>query len=96
MGMNPDELERVFTLCDGRASARRVIDLSRLGTFEGARALVALLREGLLHVEHLTPKAPRMAAPERRSMFGESRQSISITLLFVPNGLNTPGRPRCH
>jgi hypothetical protein len=83
VGMNPEELERVFTLCDGRASARRVIDLSRLGTFEGARALVALLREGLLHIEHLAPKAARAASPERRSMFGQSRESISVTLLFV-------------
>lgn len=83
VGMNPEELERVFTLCDGRASARRVIDLSRLGTFEGARALVALLREGLLHVEHVAPRAPRATAPERRPMFGEARQSISVTLLFV-------------
>ncbi len=83
VGMHPEELERVFTLCDGRASARRVIDLSRLGTFEGARALVALLREGLLHIEHLRPRAPRASAPERRSMFSESRQAISITLLFV-------------
>jgi hypothetical protein len=83
VGMDPEELERVFTLCDGRASARRVIDLSRLGTFEGARAIVALLREGLVHVEHVTPRAPRATAPERRSLFGEARQPISVTLLFV-------------
>ncbi len=47
-----DDLDRLFTVCDGRLTARRVIDLSRLGTFEGARGLVALLREGVLGVEH--------------------------------------------
>jgi hypothetical protein len=47
-GMRPHELERIFTLADGRLSARRVIDLSRMGTFQGGRALVGLLREGLI------------------------------------------------
>ena len=47
-GLRPHELERIFTLVDGRLSARRVIDLSRMGTFQGGRALVGLLREGLI------------------------------------------------
>ena len=89
MGISPEDLERVFTLCDGRASARRVIDLSRLGTFEGARNLVALLREGLLHVEHVAPRAPRRPDAERKSMFGEGRQSITLTLLFIALGIGT-------
>lgn len=84
VGMDPDELERIYTLCDGRSSARRVIDLSRLGTFQAARGLVALLREGLLHVEHATPsRLPRRAAGARRAVFGESRQTVSVTLLGI-------------
>jgi hypothetical protein len=42
-----DSLERIFMRSNGRRSARRVIDLSRLGTFDGARCLVALVRAGL-------------------------------------------------
>jgi hypothetical protein len=34
--------EMIFGLVDGRLSARRVIDLSRVGTFEGTRTLAAL------------------------------------------------------
>lgn len=44
-------LEQIFRLVDGRHSARRVIDLSRLGTFEGARALVALERAEFIRFE---------------------------------------------
>lgn len=40
--------ERVFYLVDGRLTARRVIDLSRLGDFEGARVLSRLHRAGVI------------------------------------------------
>lgn len=42
----PAETERLFLLVDGRASVRRVIDLSRLGTFLGMRIFVELARAG--------------------------------------------------
>jgi hypothetical protein len=42
------EAERVFLLVDGRLSVRRVIDLSRLGTFEATRLLVELRRSGAI------------------------------------------------
>jgi hypothetical protein len=42
----PAETEQLFLLVDGRASVRRVIDLSRLGTFLGLRIFVELLRSG--------------------------------------------------
>jgi hypothetical protein len=42
----PAETERVLLLIDGRSSVRRVIDLSRLGTFLGMRILVDLARSG--------------------------------------------------
>jgi hypothetical protein len=40
--------ERVYLLVDGRLSARRVIDLSRLGTFEATRCLAELRDAGLV------------------------------------------------
>jgi hypothetical protein len=42
----PAEAEQLFLLVDGRASVRRVIDLSRLGTFLGMRIFVDLERAG--------------------------------------------------
>jgi len=42
----PAETERLLLLIDGRSSVRRVIDLSRLGTFLGMRVLVDLARDG--------------------------------------------------
>lgn len=40
--------ERLFLLIDGRQNTRRVVDLSRLGTFEGTRILSNLCRAGLI------------------------------------------------
>lgn len=47
-GLGIAAMEKLFTLANGRATARRVIDLSRLGTFEGARGLMALIRAGIV------------------------------------------------
>jgi len=40
--------ERVFLLIDGRLSVRRVIDLSRLGTFEASRWIAQFSRSGFI------------------------------------------------
>jgi Domain of unknown function (DUF4388) len=40
--------ERVFSHVDGRLSARRVVDLARLGTFDGMRALSELVIAGAI------------------------------------------------
>jgi len=80
VGMAPDELERLFTLCDGRLNARRVIDLSRLGTFRGARGLVALLREGLLHVVKVAAK-PKGGT--RRPGSASSRNGVGVAVLVI-------------
>jgi hypothetical protein len=40
--------ERLFLLIDGRLPVRRVIDLSRLGNFDGARVLSQLLSIGII------------------------------------------------
>jgi hypothetical protein len=50
-GEAPDKLavaERLFLLIDGRTPVRRVVDLSRLGSFEGARWLTRFRRAGLI------------------------------------------------
>jgi hypothetical protein len=47
-GAERAQAERVFSLVDGRLSARRVIDLARLGTFDGMRALADLVSAGVL------------------------------------------------
>ena len=76
LGIPAERLDRLFNLSDGRRPARRVIDLSRLGTFEGARALVALCREKLIRLE-----APRWA-PIERPKFRALRQ-VSETSPWV-------------
>ncbi|UCE85150.1 MAG: DUF4388 domain-containing protein [Deltaproteobacteria bacterium] len=67
---SPAQAEAVFRLVDGRLSARRVMDLSRLGTFDGARILSALRRAGV--IEPIDPRRvpkrakvrdPRSSAP---------------------------------
>lgn len=61
--------ERVFLLVDGRLTARRVIDLSRLGLFEGARVLSEMRRAGVIEplapdaVARFRPRRPRSGAP---------------------------------
>lgn len=40
--------ERLYMLVDGRSTVRRVVDLSRLGTFEGCRILSGLLTCGAI------------------------------------------------
>ena len=61
-GISGDGLDRLFNRCDGRLTARRVIDLSRLGTFEGARGLVAMLNDEVLKISRKLAR-PRLSAP---------------------------------
>ena len=56
--------ERVFSLVDGRLSARRVIDLARLGTFDGMRALSDLVSAGV--IERSAERRPRSCAAHAR------------------------------
>ena len=62
-GVPAADLEKLFTFANGRIAARRVIDLSRLGTFQGARGLLALMRGGVLRAEQrevaVEPEAER-------------------------------------
>jgi hypothetical protein len=56
--------ERLFRMVDGRLSARRLIDLSRLGTFEGTRLLAQLCDLALIEPVATRPVATtRVRAP---------------------------------
>jgi hypothetical protein len=54
---DPAHTARVLSLIDGRLSARRVIDLARLGTFDGMRCLSELCQAGA--VQPMTPGGVR-------------------------------------
>jgi len=43
-----DDAAKIFALVDGRLPVRRIIDLSRLGSFDGTRALAALRDAGVI------------------------------------------------
>jgi hypothetical protein len=66
-GLSEEEVARLFHLADGRISARRIIDLSRLGTFLGAKGLVELLRLGMLRIQRPQVRAAAEAAPVTRA-----------------------------
>ena len=57
---SPEKAERVSQLIDGRASVRRVIDLSRVGTFEAMQVIVALRQAGM--IQAVTPPRKRRTA----------------------------------
>jgi len=59
-----DRAEQIFQLVDGRLDARRIIDLSRLGTFDATRVLAELHQAGL--IEPLAARAARRIARTMR------------------------------
>jgi hypothetical protein len=64
-GESPERLaaaERLFLLIDGRLPVRRIVDLSRLGSFEGSRWLTRFRRTGL--IERVSPQL--VAKKQRR------------------------------
>jgi hypothetical protein len=69
VGESPERValaERIFTLIDGRANTRRIIDLARKGEFEGAFWLSRLRRAGVI------APLPREASPRR------ARRSLAL------------------
>ncbi len=48
MGRRLEYAKRVYGLVDGRLKVRRVVDLSRLGSFDATRALAALCEAGVI------------------------------------------------
>jgi hypothetical protein len=58
-----DGAERIFQLVDGRLTVRRIIDLSRLGTFEATRVLADLHSANMIRPATRKPSR-RAARPE--------------------------------
>jgi len=71
-------LERLCRLADGRLSLRRVLDLSRAGTFEAARGLMVLIAHNVLRVEQ-----PRPAVPEEATG-ADRREQLRILVPYAP------------
>jgi uncharacterized protein DUF4388 len=97
-GVSGADLEKLFTLANGRLAARRVIDLSRLGTFQGSRGLVALVRNGSLRSEQRESEPDEQV--ERRSdrppIAALALLAVSAALavaLFLAKPPPHPGRP---
>jgi len=88
-GLQGADLERLFMLTDGRLTVRRVIDLSRLGTFNGARAIVALVSQRLIRIE-LKPAAGEESAAQVTlatrvlPWLGAAFAPLAIALLLLP------------
>ncbi|MEM9176883.1 MAG: DUF4388 domain-containing protein [Myxococcota bacterium] len=53
----PGHIERVLQLVDGRLTVRRIIDLSRIGTFEATRALAELRQSGVIDIAEVPRKS---------------------------------------
>ncbi len=87
-GLSSSE-ERMLFLVDGRLSVQRIIDLSRLGTFEATRALARLRQLGA--IQPVAPgrgHSPRRTAPVRAAALGRIAAAVlPLLLLAVASGL---------
>jgi hypothetical protein len=83
-GEGPDRLavaERLFLLIDGRQPVRRVVDLSRIGSFEGARWLTRFRRAGL--IERVDPQLVARKQRRRDKLELPSGPSLGAVLAAV-------------
>ena len=86
-GEGPDKLavaERLFLLIDGREPVRRVVDLSRLGSFEGARWLTRFRRAGLIERVLPAPSAKKQRRRQGRQGFTQGRGVIGTLFAVLP------------
>ncbi len=82
-GISAERLERLFTAAEARLPARRVIALSRLGTFSGTRALCAMVEASLLRLDSAEPEASRQAPPAARKRRGFAAGVIGVAAVVV-------------
>jgi hypothetical protein len=90
--------ERLWLLVDGRLSARRIIDLSRLGTFEATRVLAELCDLALIEPlapeqvqrRPRAPKAPRAASRLRGLAAGVVPLLLLGAVALLPRVLVVP------
>ena len=87
--ISPEKAERVSQLIDGRASVRRVIDLSRVGTFEAMQVIVVLRQAGM--IQAVTPPRKRRTAslPLRKNQLRGALAAILPLLLLLTVSLAT-------
>ena len=100
----PEEAEQLFLFIDGRSSVRRVIDLSRLGTFQGMRILVELQRAGW--IEPVRDEAAstageryargRLAQTALRAAPYVLLAGLALFALAGGRGARVPGAPLPH
>jgi hypothetical protein len=86
---------KLHGLIDGRLTVRRVIDLSRLGTFSAGRAIVALIGCGFARIERKQPvavEASHRGLPPWREHVLLALPSAAIVVAAVL--LLLPGPPR--
>lgn len=81
-------MDRVFQLVDGRLPVRRIIDLSRLGTFEATRMLADLRQARLIEPsEARSTRVPRIrarrAVPIVERLRAASAAIVPMALLFA-------------
>ena len=77
----PALVERVYLLVDGRATVRRVIDLSRVGSFEATRALVQLARGGW--IEPVSARRESEAGAGRSAPRSAGRARAAVVAPFA-------------
>ena len=84
-----EKAERVFQLVDGRLDVRRIIDLSRIGTFEATRALAELRQAGVIELVP-TParstRVPRTVRARRRFGVAFLRAALGTALPWLALG----------
>jgi hypothetical protein len=92
-------MDRVFQLVDGRLPVRRIIDLSRLGTFEATRMLAELRQAGLIEPAGTSARTasrrsrPRAAIPIGRYAKVAAASILPMALLVGVTWLSLGQRP---
>jgi hypothetical protein len=83
-GPEAEQVDRVYQLIDGRLTARRVIDLSRLGTFEATRVLAELRKTGVIApVEDKSPRRSQQRGRPRIALGVALRWTFAMALPLV-------------
>ena len=94
--------EKILGLIDGRLNVRRIIDLSRLGTFDATRALAELRQAGVIDLGTAKKRVARPAMPGRsngswipvlRVAFGALLPFLALgyMLILTLPGMNSAG-----
>jgi hypothetical protein len=84
-GRQLETIERIFELVDGSRSVRRIIDLSRLGSFDSVRALALLHSARAIETVEPVASEPGTQVPTRRlPEFGKlAAVFVSLVLLLL-------------